>query len=174
MANKEQVPDAEPRRSNFLEPKEIKRLIGILSAAGGLELELEDQGRKLRIRMPEPGGRTEYVQVPGPFPSFVGNAPMSAPAAAAGNETAPDALPEGAVYLNSPTVGTFYRAPAPDAEAFVNVGDRVTPDTTVCIVEAMKVMNEIKAEQTAEILKILVEDGKPIEYGQPLFLLKSL
>jgi acetyl-CoA carboxylase biotin carboxyl carrier protein len=69
-------------------------------------------------------------------------------------------------------VGTFYRSPSPEAEAFVQVGMRVTPETVVCIIEAMKVMNEIKAETTGEIAAILVENGEPVEFGQPLFLLR--
>ena len=70
-------------------------------------------------------------------------------------------------------VGTFYRSPAPDADAFVNVGDRVSEDTTLCIVEAMKLMNEIKAEMRGKILKVMVENGQPVEYNQPLFLIET-
>jgi acetyl-CoA carboxylase biotin carboxyl carrier protein len=69
-------------------------------------------------------------------------------------------------------VGTFYRAPAPDADPFVDVGDTIGPDTVVCIIEAMKVMNEIKAETSGTVLEVLVENGEPVEFGQPLFLLK--
>lgn len=161
---------------NFLEPKEIKRLIGILSSAGGLELELEDQGMRLRIRMPEPQSRTEYVGIPSmpsaPYPGYAQQAPPPAvnpPSEAAEDE---NALPAGGVYVNSPMVGTFYRASSPESDAFCNVGDRVESDSTVCIIEAMKVMNEIKAEQSGEVLRILVENGEPVEFGQPLFILK--
>ncbi|MFA9558315.1 acetyl-CoA carboxylase biotin carboxyl carrier protein [Evansella sp. AB-rgal1] len=73
----------------------------------------------------------------------------------------------------SPMVGTFYAAPAPDAEAYVRVGDKVTPDSVVCIVEAMKLLNEIEAEVTGEIIEILAENGQLVEYGQPLFLVKQ-
>ena len=102
-----------PKQASFLELKEIKRLIGMLSQSGALEIELEDQGARLRIRMPEPQGRTEFVQVQSPYAPFVGapqaGAEAAAPAASA--ETASDdgGLPDGAVYLNSPMVGTFYR-----------------------------------------------------------------
>ncbi|MCA8972042.1 MAG: acetyl-CoA carboxylase biotin carboxyl carrier protein [Planctomycetes bacterium] len=152
----------------------MKRLIGILSAAGGLELELEDQGMRLRIRMPEPQSRTEFVGIPSMAPgAFPGYPPATgaAPAAAA-EASGEDGLPAGSVYVNSPMVGTFYRASSPDAEPFVGVGDRVEVDATVCILEAMKVMNEIKAEQAGEIVRILVENGEPVEFGQPLFILK--
>ena len=69
-------------------------------------------------------------------------------------------------------LGTFYHAPSPEAEAFVKVGDRVTADTTLCIIEAMKVMNEIKAEREFEVVEVLVKNGEPVEYGQPLFLIR--
>ncbi|MEZ5989661.1 MAG: acetyl-CoA carboxylase biotin carboxyl carrier protein [Planctomycetota bacterium] len=182
MTTKEpQAPDPDPRQwaVNFLEPKEIKRLIGILSAAGGLELELEHAGTKLRIRMPDPQGRTELVQAPIPYPVNFGAAPPQAPLPAPSSaEAAPaDAgskVPEGAVPFPSPMVGTFYRGASPDAEHFVKVGDQVSPDTTLCIIEAMKVMNEIKAEFNAEILQVLVENGEPVEFGQPLFLMRQL
>lgn len=74
--------------------------------------------------------------------------------------------------IDSPMVGTFYRAPSPDAQPFVQVGDKVTPDTVLCIIEAMKVMNEIKAETSGEIAEILVENGKPVMFGEPMFRLK--
>ncbi|HYO91535.1 MAG TPA: acetyl-CoA carboxylase biotin carboxyl carrier protein, partial [Pyrinomonadaceae bacterium] len=75
--------------------------------------------------------------------------------------------------INSPIVGTFYRTPSPTAEPFVRIGSHVEPDTTVCIIEAMKLMNEIQAETTGEVVKIYVENGQPVEYGQPLFGIKQ-
>jgi len=80
-------------------------------------------------------------------------------------------LPEGGYYVTAPLVGTFYRSPSPDAEPFVKVGSVTEADTVVCIIEAMKVMNEIKTESPAKIVKILVENGEPVEYGQPLMVL---
>jgi acetyl-CoA carboxylase biotin carboxyl carrier protein len=82
--------------------------------------------------------------------------------------------PPGTEHFTSPMVGTFYRAPSPESEPFVQSGDKVGPETTLCIIEAMKVMNEIKAERNAEIIEVLVENGAPIEFGQPLFLIKPL
>ena len=93
-------------------------------------------------------------------------APASAGAPAAAEAAAPE--PEGEVFT-SPMLGTFYSAPSPDAETFVKVGDRVGADSTLCIVEAMKVMNEIKAERDFEVLEVLVKNGDPVEFGQPLF-----
>ncbi|MGB9690817.1 MAG: acetyl-CoA carboxylase biotin carboxyl carrier protein [Candidatus Sumerlaeaceae bacterium] len=105
-------------------------------------------------------------------------AAASSPSDAAGTiETAlptaeSETLPSNVKTINSPMVGTFYRAPAPDAPPFVDVGDRVKEDTTLCIIEAMKLMNEIKAEMRGKVVKILVENGMPVEYGQPLFLIE--
>ena len=95
----------------------------------------------------------------------------AAPAPAAAAPSAPAALDQAKV-IEAPIVGTFYRSSAPGAEAFVKVGSKVDADTTVCIVEAMKVMNEIKAEKSGTIKEILVENGQPVEFGQPLFVLE--
>jgi acetyl-CoA carboxylase biotin carboxyl carrier protein len=97
-------------------------------------------------------------------PGLVAQAPASAAAAE------PAAAPAGRPFL-SPMVGTFYRASSPEAEPFVSVGSEVKAETVLCIIEAMKVMNEIKAETTGRILEVLVENGEPVEFGQPLFLL---
>ena len=81
--------------------------------------------------------------------------------------------PSGVVEIHSPMVGTFYRSPSPEAEPFVGVGSAVEEETVICIIEAMKVMNEIKAECTGQVVEILVENGEPVEYGQPVFLVKT-
>ena len=105
-----------------------------------------------------------------------GEAPVAIAApAAAPAPVAPAAAPTSSgPVIESPIVGTFYAAPSPDSPTFVKVGDTVSEDTTLCIVEAMKVMNEIKAEVSGEITEILVEDGSPVEFGQPLFRYKPL
>jgi acetyl-CoA carboxylase biotin carboxyl carrier protein len=94
-----------------------------------------------------------------------------APTALGGGEIAKPAR-EGKT-INSPMVGTFYRAASPEAEPFARSGTRIAPEQTLCIIEAMKVMNEIKAEISGEILEVLVENGEPVEFGQPLFLVKT-
>lgn len=101
--------------------------------------------------------------------------PMAAAPAAASPATdgTPPALAENETEISSPMVGTFYRASSPESGAFVNVGDDVSDESVVCIIEAMKVMNEIKAELKGKISKVLVEDGTPVQYGQPLFLVTS-
>ncbi len=99
---------------------------------------------------------------------------MPAPAPAAQSATpAPAAADPGLVEIKSPIVGTFYRTPSPESEPFVKEGDKVQKDTVVCIIEAMKIMNEIKAEMDGTIERVLVESGEPVEYGQPLFLVRK-
>ena len=97
----------------------------------------------------------------------------AAPAAPPASATESPLAATNEKEIPSPMVGSFYRAPTPEAGPFVNVGDEVTEDTVVCIVEAMKVMNEIKAELKGTITKVLVEDGQPVQYGQPLFLVSG-
>lgn len=96
----------------------------------------------------------------------------AAPAPAAAVEAAPAAAPAPGIVVESPLVGTFYSAPSPDAAPFVQVGDRVTPDTVICIIEAMKVMNEIKAEKSGVVKEIVAQNGQPVEYGQVLIILE--
>ena len=109
-------------------------------------------------------------------PAPAAPAPIAAPAAAAAPAATPAAAEAdplaGAHIVKSPIVGTFYAAPSPDAEPFVKVGDKVTTGKTLCIIEAMKLMNEIEADASGEIVKVLVESGQPVEYGQPLFAIK--
>ncbi|HEB52251.1 MAG TPA: acetyl-CoA carboxylase biotin carboxyl carrier protein [bacterium] len=140
-----------------------------------VEVELEEPNARWRVRRTEPASAVAYAPaaampaapLPAPAPAVPGQA---APAQAAPTGTAP-AEPQGEVF-KSPMLGTFYQAPSPDAEPFVKVGDRVDADTTLCIIEAMKVMNEIKAEREFEILEILVKNGEPVEFGQPMFLIR--
>ena len=144
---------------------EIKAIAEIVAANDLAELKLEQEGFTLEIKR----GGTVVAAAP---VSVVAAAPAAAPAAAAA--PAPAAAESNAkrVTIDSPLVGTLYRAPSPDAAPFVKVGDKVTPDTVVCIVEAMKVMNEIKAEKSGVIRDILVENGSAVEFGQPLFVIE--
>jgi acetyl-CoA carboxylase biotin carboxyl carrier protein len=160
--------------------KLIQKLIRMMKHDGLGELELEDQKSGLRVRLkrageaPPPSAplvQLMHGAVPAHIPS-----PPSLPAAghtgATSGEPAPLAAPAGTPIV-SPMVGTFYRAPSPDAEPFVSVGSKIAIDSRLCIIEAMKVMNEIKSEIEGEVLEILVENGEPIEFGQPLFLVKT-
>ncbi|MBU5672964.1 acetyl-CoA carboxylase biotin carboxyl carrier protein [Paenibacillus brevis] len=155
---------------------EIKELIELVDKTSIHELELENEGYKLSIRKP---GKPEVIQAQLPVvqaaPISMAPAPgLSAPAGVESHvAAAPVAEPDAGLHkILSPMVGTFYRASSPDANAFVNIGDKVGPKTTVCIIEAMKLMNELEAEVKGEIKEILVENGQLVEFGQPLFLVK--
>ena len=134
------------------------------------EFEIEEEGLKLRIcRSDENKGNVPTYAAP--VPAYT---PPPAEAAAPAAPAAPaEAEEKGVQVIKSPMVGTFYQASSPESPAFVNVGDSVSKDTTVCIIEAMKVMNEIPAEISGTIKEILVENGEAVEYGQPLFKVKS-
>jgi len=158
---------------------ELKELIGLLRENGLAELELERQGFRVRLRRE---GASPVV----PSEAFVPAAPPApaAKAAAAPVAATPPLHPGGRTetaasedqdlhIIPSPIVGTFYRSPSPNADAFVKIGSNVEPETVVCIIEAMKLMNEIQAEISGEVVKVYVENGQPVEYGQPLFGIKS-
>lgn len=158
---------------------EIKELIELLDKTSVHELEIENEGTRLCIRKP---GKSELVHVQ---PMVASSAPQTlaplqaAPVAADNNQadaagqSAENAAADANLHkIVSPMVGTFYRASSPDANPYVNVGDKVGMKTTVCIIEAMKLMNELEAEVKGEIVDILVENGQLVEYGQPLFLVK--
>lgn len=142
------------------ESDEIKELLRIMEEHGLIELEIEKEG--LRIRLKKEGISPEDKIIVAP-PQMEKAKPQE--------ERKEE---KNLSYIRSPMVGTFYRAPAPDAPPFVDIGDTVENGQTVCIIESMKLMNEIKAEQKAKILEILVENGSPVEYGQPLFKIQIL
>jgi acetyl-CoA carboxylase biotin carboxyl carrier protein len=151
-----------------VELKDIKAIIDLMKKNSVSEFELEKQDFKIRLkRLPNGGsgsavfdeaGQITYVtqaQAPAPTPAL-------APAVPVSNE----------VEIKSPMIGSFYRAPSPESAPYIEVGTEVSPETVVCIIEAMKVMNEIKAEGKGVITQVLVENGKPVEFGQPLFKLR--
>ncbi len=160
--------------------QEIRQLIRIVEKSGIDELELEEEGRKIRIRKnqnnvvvasPQNGTNIQYALSPAPAPT----APAAAPAAPAESTASESATDTDKYYeVRSPMVGTFYRAPAPDAAPYVEVGDMVSPGQTLCIIEAMKLMNEIQSEVSGRVAKILVENAQPVEYNQVLFLIEKV
>ena len=165
-----------------MKPTEIQELIKFVAKSGVSEVEIEDKDFKITIKTP-PHKRGKQVieaqpivQVQAPVaaaPAPVVAAPVAAapaPAAPAAPEAAPADDDSKYVSIKSPMIGTFYRKPSPDKPSFVNVGDDVSADTVVCMIEAMKLFNEIEAEITGKIVKVLVDDGDPVEYDQPLFL----
>ena len=178
-----------------MEIKDIKQLIDLMKRYGLTEFELEESGFKIRLRR---DAHTGNVSKAGGPPQFVVETPlglgtgvaatpvvpvMVAPVPAGSTPPFPhpatSAVPTGPIVdepgvqiIKSPMVGTFYRSPNPDAKAFVEEGSAVQVDSVVCIIEAMKLMNEIHAEVKGTIVAVLAESGKPIEYGQPLFKVK--
>jgi acetyl-CoA carboxylase biotin carboxyl carrier protein len=154
-----------------LELKEIKALIDLMKKNGLSVFKMEKEGFKITLKKGE--GLQPVVSVAAPPMIQVPAAPAAASLPAAGaSESAPAAASGSAREIVSPMVGTFYEAPSPEAPRYVEVGHEVTEDTVVCIIEAMKVMNEIKAEMRGVIAEILAENGKPVQFGQPLFRLK--
>ncbi|MEK6594870.1 MAG: acetyl-CoA carboxylase biotin carboxyl carrier protein [Pseudomonadota bacterium] len=146
--------------------RKIKTLIDLVQQSGIAELDITEGEERVRISRSAPGTTQTHVVAP----ALAAAAPAAAALAAAAlqDQTEP-ALPEGHI-IKSPMVGTFYRSSAPGAKAFVDVGQTVKIGDTVCIIEAMKLLNEIEADHDGAVKAILVENGQPVEYGQPLFI----
>jgi acetyl-CoA carboxylase biotin carboxyl carrier protein len=151
----------------------VKKLIKLLSESDVEELEIEEEGKKIRLTKARPAS---VPVAPAPPPVAAYSVPQAVPAAPAAAPPAAAPAPADAHLheVKSPIVGTFYRAPAPDAAPFVQVGGTVEPGTVLCIVEAMKLMNEIECDVAGRIAKILVENGQPVEYDQTLFLVEKV
>jgi len=145
--------------------RKLKKLIDLVEASGIAELEITEGEEKVRIAKSIAGAPMMMAHAPQMM--HAAPAAASAPVAAAPVE---DAVPEGHV-VRSPMVGTFYRAPAPGSKNFAEVGQSVNAGDTLCIIEAMKLLNEIEADQGGIIKAILVENGQPVEYGEPLFVI---
>jgi acetyl-CoA carboxylase biotin carboxyl carrier protein len=144
--------------------KELKEIIDIVTSKESIEeLELEKSGLRLRIRRASSSGPTVSVAAPAPALSI--SAPT--PQAPAAQETE-----EELYYVKSPIVGTFYKSPSPTSEPFVSIGDFVEKGSVICIIEAMKLMNEIESDVAGEIVSTLVENGQPVEYGEKLFAIR--
>ena len=146
--------------------RKLKKLIDLVETSGIAELEVTEGEERVRIAKQVAGAAPLYMSSPAPAISV----PAAASAAPAQPEAAADALPAGHV-VRSPMVGTFYRAPSPGAKTFVEVGQSVAVGDTLCIIEAMKLLNEIESDQGGGVKAILVENGQPVEYGEPLFVI---
>jgi acetyl-CoA carboxylase biotin carboxyl carrier protein len=151
-----------------VELKDIKAIIDLMKKNSITEFELEQQDSKIRLKRGLNGGASaaqpddsSAPAVPLPVPLTVSAPAVQAPA--------PQPAATGEIEIKSPMIGTFYRAPSPESANYVEVGTEVNSETVVSIIEAMKVMNEIKAEVKGVITQVLVESGKPVEFGQPLF-----
>jgi len=162
----------------MIEMRKLRDLVKLMKENDLIELDLRDETQTVTLRRPGP-----QAPVPPPVVQPAAPAPPAAPpgpagGAAAGHDASADAAgaegpPPGTVEIPSPMVGTFYNSPSPDADPFVRGGAKVEPETVVCIIEAMKVFNEIKAEVTGTIDKVLVDNGQAVEFGQPLFRVRS-
>ena len=150
-----------------MELEQIKAIVAMMKDNDLSEFSMEQDGLKIRIkRGPEEFQQTVTIPTPAPAQPAVAPVPAQPPT------PAPAAPPAGINHITSPMVGTFYLSPSPDAPPYVEVGQEVDPETVVCIIEAMKVMNEIKAEAKGIITQVLMENAKPVEFGQPLFKLR--
>ncbi len=139
---------------------ELRELAEMVNEHGFTDFEFENENIRVRLSKTAPASIVQTVAAPPPQPLKAETSVIV---------EAPAPIGEELEQITSPIVGTFYRSPSPDKESYVKEGSRVTPETVVCIVEAMKLMNEIQAETNGEIVKIYVENGQPVEYGQPLF-----
>jgi oxaloacetate decarboxylase alpha subunit len=151
----------------MMDTKELIELIKALSEIALEELELEVEGIKLRLKRAAAYPVAEKVDTPS---QMVPSLPVTQTVPPVQEDT--PQFPPDAVVIRSPIVGTFYRSPSPDSPPYVEVGDIVEKGQTLCIIEAMKIMNEIESEVKGEIVDILVENAEPVEYGEPLFLVK--
>jgi acetyl-CoA carboxylase biotin carboxyl carrier protein len=146
--------------------RKLKKLIDLVEESGIAELEITEGEEKVRItrNLQQSGQHTVFLPQPAQHIA------VSSPPSVSADETAKVVEPEGHI-VRSPMVGTFYRAASPDGKPFVEVGQSVQSGETLCIIEAMKLMNEIEADQSGTIKQVLVENGQPVEYGQPLFVI---
>jgi len=170
MAHPTHITNHSRKKGYTLDIKLIKQVVDLMKRSDISEFEFEEDGFKLRLSSkgadaPQIIQAAPVAQTAAPFP--VG-ASAAAPAAAA-----PATEEKGIAVIKSPMVGTFYRASSPESPAFADVGTKVGNDSIVCIIEAMKVMNEIQAEMSGAITEVLVENGEAVEYGQPLFKIKT-
>ena len=155
--------------------KEIQSLIKFVAKSGASEVKLETEDIKITIRTgpATPGGETTYVQqIPMPAQQPMTQAPAvpvaAAPAAAEEASTSEDSK---YITIKSPIIGTFYRKPSPDKPSFVEVGDTISKGDVLCVIEAMKLFNDIESEVSGKVVKVLVDDSSPVEFDQPLFLI---
>ena len=151
----------------------IKKLVKLVDESGVDEIEIEEEGSKIRVSKARHNSSAALI------PQFLPQQPVYAqPAPAQPVNAAPEAAPaaapkaEGSKFheVRSPIVGTFYSAPAPNADPYVQVGSSIQPGTVLCIIEAMKLMNEIESDVAGKVVQVLVQNGQPVEYNQPLFL----
>ena len=154
--------------------RKIKKLIELLEESGVAEIEIKEGEEQLRITRAVPtalAAAPAYAPLPMPMPAHAPAAlPATAPAAAASSPAAAPAARAGEHTVQAPMVGTYYSAPSPGAKTFIEIGDEVKVGQVLCIIEAMKMMNQIESEHAGRVKAILVRNGEPVEFGQPLFI----
>ncbi|MFA5156245.1 MAG: acetyl-CoA carboxylase biotin carboxyl carrier protein [Candidatus Omnitrophota bacterium] len=148
--------------------KEIKELINLMNENGLMELEVEKEG--MRIRLKKTTSQSENAA----GPIIIEKEKISEPQRSVETITAGEKTIANAVEIKAPMVGTFYRAPSPEAAPYVEVGQVIETGHVICIIEAMKLMNEIKSEVKGKIIEVLVDNAEPVEFGQPMFLIEPL
>ncbi len=154
--------------------KEIKEMINLMNENNLTELEVEKEGMRIRLKKGS-SGEISMEDLRGKMslaPSSGAEAPAYAPPAPAAKEALEKTAPSKTVEIKAPMVGTFYRAPSPESPAFVEINQEIEVGQVICIIEAMKLMNEIKSEIRGRIVDILVDNAEPVEFGQPLFLIE--
>jgi acetyl-CoA carboxylase biotin carboxyl carrier protein len=145
---------------------ELRELAELVNEHGFTDFEFENENIRVRL------SKTAAPVMQAPPPAAAAPVQAAAPAATPAEETTPEGLPLGSHIITSPIVGTFYCQPSPDAEPYVSLGSRVQKGQAICIIEAMKLMNEIEADESGEIIEIFVDNGQPVEFGQALFGIK--
>ena len=161
--------DSGANTADVFDVRKVRKLVELMNDHELSEIDLKQGDQRIRLRKGGEPVMMAATPAPAAAPDAVPQAAAAPPPAAATAPAADAAAEEGGVTINSPMVGTFYTSSGPDVAPFVKVGDQIGPDTPVCIVEAMKVFNEIPAECSGKILAVLAENGAPVEYGQPLF-----
>jgi acetyl-CoA carboxylase biotin carboxyl carrier protein len=160
---------AVPRPTTMIDIRKLKELVRLMVENDLTELDIRDEQETVTVKRPGVHVAPQVIHapmtaaMPAAVAAPVAAAPVAAPAAA------PAAAKEALPAIESPMVGTFYASPGPDKAPFVSVGTKVSADTTVCLIEAMKIFNEIKAETSGTVEEVLVKSGQPVEFGQPLF-----
>jgi acetyl-CoA carboxylase biotin carboxyl carrier protein len=165
MTKREPMNVSSAANQDIFDVRKIRRLVELMKEHDLSEMDLQQGELRIQLRRAD----LAAPLVAAPAPRLVAAAPAGAPTAETSAAPQPEPKSTSAAVIKSPMVGTFYSAPDPDAPPFVKVGDHVGPETTVCIVEAMKVFNQIPAEIAGRIVAVLVENGAPVEFGQPLF-----
>src|SRR6187549_395654 len=156
----------------------IKKLIKILDTSNVAEIEIEEEGTRIKLSKPKPKmaasmSPAHYAAPQNPAHETASSVEVSKENLKLEVAKVEAAKNENTFEVKSPMVGTFYRAPSPDADSYVSIGSSVSPGSILCIIEAMKLMNEIESDVSGKIVQILVENGQPVEYNQPLFLIEK-